>query len=133
MIAKHLPLRGTARNTCLVLVALGAFGLLASGCSSSTHSGTIDGHLVVTGGAPQLPATRPMSGQVTATDTSGKSVSVSTDPSGVFALQLSPGTYTLIGKSPAFGSGKYPCQTRGGAVRVSSGHRTTVLVICSEY
>ena len=139
MRLNQFPLRRRARTWCLVFVALGSLGLLASGCSSSSQSGTIDGHLVVTGGTVQLNATghpesgaRPVSGDVTATNTAGKSVRIATAPNGVFAMQLPPGAYAVTGTSQAYESGKSTCPTGGGAVRVLSGHRTTVVISCDE-
>ena len=55
MRLNQFPLRRRARTWCLVFVALGSLGLLASGCSSSSQSGTVTGHLVVTGGPGIFP------------------------------------------------------------------------------
>ena len=89
----------------------------------------------MTGGAlaTTLPATRPVLGNVTATSASGTSVRVATGANGAFTIQLPPGTYSVTATSPVYDSGMTICATNGGAVSVSSGHRTTVLVSCDEH
>ncbi|MGN6794530.1 MAG: hypothetical protein ACTHJW_19260 [Streptosporangiaceae bacterium] len=67
--------------------------------------GTVTGRLVLEGGplgpGGQQPAIRPISGLVQFIGPNGQTTQVRVDRSGAFAVTLVPGTYLVLGRSPA--------------------------------
>jgi hypothetical protein len=115
--------------------------LLVPGCSHGSHAAQHQSTSSVsepanstTVGAPELAVVtgtlrmvggpfpgedRAVSGNVTATDSSGQRFSaVARD--GNFAMELPAGVYNIVGHSPDFGYGKYDCPA-GGPVAVANG------------
>jgi hypothetical protein len=78
-----------------------------SGGAAARPAGYIAGQLREVGGPSG--ASRPVPGRVVAIDTSNARCEVAVGPGGSFAMQLVPGTYTLTGRSPSYGDGKYEC------------------------
>jgi hypothetical protein len=92
--------------------------------------GRVHGHLSAVGG-PAPGSRRPLSGEVTATGRNvTRTVQIGTD--GSFSLTLPPGSYTLTGHSPDYGSGTAVCRTAHGTVRVRSTKAVTADVLCQE-
>lgn len=106
----------------LALAVLGVSLLLATSCGGP--KATITGHLYRVGGPPPgLPS--PMPGTIYVSG--GSSVPAGSD--GSFSLTVSPGTYTLLGHSPAIEDGNAVCQA-GRSVTVQAGAVVNVDVIC---
>ena len=69
-------------------------------------------------GGPFPGEDRAVSGNVTATDSSGQRFSAMARD-GNFALELPPGVYNAVGHSPDFGYGKYDCSAGGPVIVLS--------------
>lgn len=65
------------------------------------------------GGGPPPPVDIPIAGTVTATSSSGKRVSAVVGSEGTFTMQLAPGVYDFIGRSPKYLGGNGDCGTFG--------------------
>jgi hypothetical protein len=93
----------------LMVCSLVASGLLLGACGSSSPStGVIQGQLQGSGGpAPGL--ARPFSGDVRVTGQDGYTFDFATQSNGRFVLHVPPGTYSLIGHSPQYDSGRGRC------------------------
>ena len=97
----------------LTLAVLAVLLLLGTACGGP--KGTITGHLYRVGGpAPGLPS--PMPGTIYVSG--GSSVAAGSD--GSFSVAVSPGTYTLSGRSPDMGNAlcraRHPVTVQAGAV-----------------
>jgi hypothetical protein len=104
----------------LTLAVLGVLLLLGTACGGP--KGTITGHFYRVGGPPPgLPS--PLPGTIYVSG--GSSVPAGSD--GSFSVAVSPGTYTLSGRSPAMGDGL--CHARR-PVTVRAGDVVKVDVIC---
>ena len=92
-------------RTCACLLA----ALLMVGCAGTVGQAPVTGHLagrlVMEGGAMgpggQQPGERPIPGTVTFTVASHRQVAVQVGTSGIFSVQLPPGTYQVSGRSPS--------------------------------
>jgi hypothetical protein len=113
-------------------VACGLLALLVlPGCTGREHgalssgpapprNGTVHGALLLVGGpAPGKP--RGVAGTVTMTGSVTRKVRV--DDAGHFDTSMPLGRYRVEGRSPVFGSGKYPCHARSLVVVVP--HKAT--------
>jgi hypothetical protein len=96
----------------------------------SIDTGRVRGHLLAVGG-PAPGSRRPLSGEVTAT---GQNLTrtVQIGPDGTYTLTLPPGSYTLTGHSPEYGSNAAVCRTADSTVSVRSGKGGTADVLCQE-
>ena len=92
-----------------------------AGCGSGSDrpliSGVaVHGQLRRTGG-PQGAPQPGVAGQITFTDTAGgQTTEVPTRNDGTFTATLTPGTYTVTGRAPAFGDSQGLCRTDGKVV-----------------
>jgi hypothetical protein len=115
----------------LCLAAACLAGLTAACSGQGPADGTVAGHLYGVGGpasAAAPPSPRPWPGTVTLTGP-GVHRDVPVGASGTFSVTVPPGTYTVTGHSPLYGSGAYACQA-AGPVTVTSGHTTQADVLC---
>lgn len=103
------------------------FALRASG---PQYHASVEGQLLISGGPPPGKS-RPSEGEITARNVSGQSFAVSVPATGKFTLRLPAGTYSLIGTSPQFGSGRYKCLARQ-KVTVPQNKSTHENVVCAE-
>ena len=111
----------------LPLAAVCLAGFAAACSAHAPADGTLTGHLYGVGGpAPGLP--RPWPGTVTLTGP-GLRRDVPVGASGAFSVMVPAGTYTVVGRSPLYGSGAGLCQVQG-LVTVTSGHTTDADVLC---
>jgi hypothetical protein len=109
----------------LAAVCLSGFMVACSGQAPS--GGTLTGHLYGVGGpAPGLP--RPWPGTVILAGP-GIRRDIPVGASGSYSAMVSPGTYTVTGRSPLYESGAVLCRAAGVAT-VTSGHSTTADVLC---
>jgi hypothetical protein len=111
----------------VVVAAACLAGSIAACSGSGPADGTVTGHLYGVGGPPPG-SPRPWPGTVTLTG-GGVRQDVSVGASGTFSVMVPPGSYTVTGHSPLFGSGTYACQA-AGIVTVTSGHTTKADVLC---
>jgi hypothetical protein len=115
--------------------------LLVAGCASGS-SGTVAGTFQGEAG-PISPSGQaavgpwPLSGVVRFTDVSGHTVDVTVGVSGKFSVRLSPGTYSVVGVTSAFGAvdpnsgmSQPPCQMPNTSTRVRAGQTDRITVIC---
>jgi hypothetical protein len=105
--------------------------LLLSGCASpSPSTGTLTGHLRQVGGPPPG-VNRTVPGSVTVTGGgTTRELGVGTD--GAFTIDLSPGTYTVVGHSPTTLNGDKLADCPAAApVVIASGATTTSDPVCS--
>ena len=104
---------------------------LLVGCSASTPAnGTLAGHLRQVGGPPPG-ENRPVPGTISITGGAvTRELQVGQD--GAYAVDVPPGTYTVVGHSPTALSGnkQMDCPANGAAA-VTSGATTTADPICS--
>lgn len=128
------PAAGTFRprdvRSCLIglpLVAVCLAGFTAACSAQGPADGTLTGHLYGVGGpAPGLP--RPLPGTVTVTGP-GVHRDVPVGASGSYSVRVPAGSYTVVGHSPLYVSGRGLCRAERIAT-VTSGHSTTVDVLC---
>jgi hypothetical protein len=115
-----------------VALAAACLAGFAAACSAQGPAdGTVTGHLYGVGGPASVaapPSPRPWPGTVTL---SGPGVhrDVPVGASGTFSVTVPPGTYTVVGHSPLYGSGAYLCRA-AGQVTVTSGHTAKADVLC---
>jgi len=106
-------------------VCLAGFTVACSG--QAPAGGTLTGHVYGVGGpAPGLP--RPWPGTVILAGP-GIRRDIRVGASGSYSAMVSPGTYTVTGRSPLYESGAVLCRAAGVAT-VASGHSTTADVLC---
>jgi hypothetical protein len=121
--------RNLAASSWLTCGLLALF--LLPGCTGQEHgllshspapprNGTVHGALLFVGG-PAPGKARGVAGTVTLTGPITRTVRV--DDTDHFATSMPPGRYRVEGRSPAFGSGTYPCQA--GSLVVVAPHKTT--------
>ena len=111
----------------LPLAAVFLAGFTSACSAQNPADGTLTGHLYGVGGpAPGLP--RPWPGTVTVTGP-GVHRDVPIGASATYSVTVPAGRYTLVGRSPLYGSGAGLCQAAGTAM-VSSGHTTKADVLC---
>ena len=117
-----------ANVTGRVLLVLTLVAALSACTTHHTASVRVHGTMEMVGGPPGA-ANTPVSGAVTATDASGRHVrGVSRD--GVFVMDLPPGDFTFVGRSPQWNSGA-PCPTVGPVrVEPGNGNRGSVSIVC---
>jgi hypothetical protein len=94
--------------------------------------GAVRGHLLFVGGpAPGRPhgiaGTLTLTQRITQTDLITRHITV--DQSGSYSASIPPGRWWVQGRSPAFGSGKYPCRANSVVV-VAPDLTTKVNVYC---
>ncbi|MCW2784940.1 MAG: Carboxypeptidase regulatory-like domain [Marmoricola sp.] len=126
----------------LTLLALLGFAGCSSQKSPTFHitsgiptnapvTGIVQGRLLAVGGpAPGKP--RPIAGTVLFDGPDGSRAQTEVDATGRFAIGLAPGTYTLSGTSPSYGSGKSICRTLEAHVVLTSNGTTTANIYCQE-
>jgi hypothetical protein len=105
--------------------------VLWMGSPSVAHAptGTVDGSMHEVGGpAPGLD--RPLSGTLTTTATDGTQQTATVDKDGRFSIDVPPGRYTVVGRSPLYGSGHYTCGSDTGPVVVLAGGLVHVDLFC---
>jgi hypothetical protein len=115
----------------LAAAAVCLAGFTAACSGPGLANGILTGHLYGVGGPATItgpPSPRPWPGTVTLTGP-GVRLEVPVGASGTFSVPVPPGRYTLVGHSPQFGDGSYPCQA-AGVVTVTSGHTTKADVLC---
>ena len=104
----------------LTLAAVCLAGLTAACSGQAPAEGTLTGHLYGVGGpAPGLP--RPWPGTVTLTGP-GIRRDIPVGASGSYSVMVSPGTYTVTGHSPLYGSGAVLCRAAGAAAVTQRAH-----------
>lgn len=91
---------------------------------------TVTGSLETVGG-PVGNAPRGVEGTVIATDQNGQTQSTRVGTSGSFTLHLTAGTYTLTGKSPAYGDGQGTCRADQPVVVTDTAGASDIVVACS--
>ncbi len=106
---------------------------LLAGCTSASNTpapgATISGTLVALGGpAPGSP--RPLPGHVAASGR-GHTYTSTAGVDGVYSINVPPGTYTVIGRSPLYQSGDVDCETLA-PVTATSASTVEVNVGCQE-
>jgi len=124
-------MKGFGVTTAAVLVVIA----VSLGVVDSVNGGklrpsiTVSGRLVVVGGPVSNVRPHPLSGQVTltGTGTTGDTFSVTTNPKGLWQLQVPPGTY-LVSAYPPWGDGQL-C-THDWPVRLRAGTEANVVVAC---
>jgi hypothetical protein len=125
---RNMKVPWSVRGFMRKIVLLAACASLLGACNAHSDTGTISGHLFAVGG-PAPGAPRPLPGTVFFTGRFGVHVDVASD--GTFSVILPQGTYTLAGRSPLYGDGKYVCQATA-EVTVRSGGVTSADVLCQE-
>jgi hypothetical protein len=99
----------------------------AASAGSATGTGIVRGHLYGVGGPPPgLPTAWP--GTVTVSG-SGLTRDLPVADDGAYSVTLAPGRYTVVGHSPRFGGGTYPCPAAHDA-QVTAGTTSTLDVLC---
>ena len=94
-----------------------------------SRRGTVRGTLETVGGvAPGTP--RPITGSITLRNSAGSVFTATAGSDGTFAVQVSPGIYTVTATSPFLGGGGV-CDSFGGSVSVAAGATVTTVVACS--
>jgi len=83
---------------------------LGSSTPAASPAGIIEGTLEEVGGPK--PLLRPVAGTVTITAPNGHTMEVPVGPDGWYSVPAVPGTYHPVGHSPAYGSGKYACDSQ---------------------
>jgi hypothetical protein len=124
-----------------LVAGLGIVALLVAGCASG-NSGTVAGTFQGEAG-PISPSGQaavgpwPLSGVVRFTDASGHTVDVTVGVSGKFSVRLSPGTYSVVGVTSAFGAvdpnsgmSQPPCQMANMSTRVRARQTDRITVTC---
>ncbi len=111
----------------LTLSAVCLAGITAACSGQHPADGTVTGHLFGVGGpAPGLP--RPWPGTVTLTGP-GVHRDVLVGASGSYSVIVPAGSYTVVGRSPLYGSGTGLCRAARVAM-VTSGNSTKADVFC---
>lgn len=80
-------------------------------------------------GGPPPGLDKLVDGTLIATDANGRQFRATIGPGGGFSMSLPAGTYTVVGHSPEFGSGKYDCGA-DGPVTVDLGAVTYIQLTC---
>jgi hypothetical protein len=114
-----------------VTVSLVASGQPQGDRSAASGHGTIRGRLLAVGGPAGIP-NRALPGTVTLTNTRThlhQSVPVGAD--GRYSVPVTPGRYTIDGRSPKYGSGRYACHAPQ-PVQITTGTTVHADVICEE-
>ena len=81
-------------------------------------------------GGPPPGLDKLVDGTLIATAANGRQFGATIGPGGGFSMHLPAGTYTVVGHSPAFGSGKYDCDA-GRPVTVDLGGVTYIQLTCA--
>jgi hypothetical protein len=110
--------------TVLIVIAIGVGIVGGVNGGRLGPVGTVSGRLVEEGGLSAIP--RPLTGQVTLTNTGGASFTAGTGSNGLWSLEVPPGTYVLAGSSPNL----HMCE-RGVRVRVHAGGTVRPMVVCA--
>ncbi len=123
-----------AAPTVPVLLAVMTAGLTLASCSSPTGpqgpAGTLTGTLQAVGG-PSGASPRALTGQITLHGANGTRFAITVGANGRFAVPVTVGTYTVIGRSPQYEGGTADCQAPG-PVTVTKGVTSSVEVDCQE-
>ncbi len=96
--------RSIATVTAALLVVIG-IGVGLEGAVAKPAVGTIYGVVRVVGGVSANPGYHSVVGTVTATSSSGETYTTPTGPSGLFSMELSPGTYLVSATSQSMQQG----------------------------
>jgi hypothetical protein len=124
-------MRGFGYLTATVLVVIAICVAVVGGSNSGRlgAAATVSGRLVFVGGPVSNVGPHPLSGHVTftGTGTTGDTFSVTTNPKGLWQLQIPPGTY-LVSAYPYWGDGQI-C-THDWPVRLRAGADVNLVVAC---
>jgi hypothetical protein len=104
-------------------------GVLWLGSKIDVATGTVEGWMNRIGG-PGPVAPVPLAGTVTAKNAGGETRTAKIDAAGGFSIDLAPGRYTIVGRSPSYGSGKDTCGGKPGSVVVRARAVTHVVLTC---
>ena len=121
-----------SRAAVAALVLCAGLAGCGSGSGRPQTSGVdVHGLLQMTGG-PQGAPQPGVAGRITFIDTvGGQTTEVPTHNDGTFTAKLSPGTYTVTGRAPAFGDSQGLCRTDGKVVVVQD-NVGPISVACSR-
>ena len=121
-----------AKGAAIVIAALSTCGALSScGSPPPASTGTVSGHLVLSGGPPGA-LDRPVAGTVIigVPKTGHYFKWITVGGSGRFSRSVMDGTYPIVGHSPSFGDGTLTCYASPSTVTVTKGAQIVRDVIC---
>ena len=90
-------------------VALALAGLVLTGCSSGSQTGTVEGRFLMVGG-PMPGYSIPVAGRVTVTSTDGHRTVLRVERNTRFETTVTAGKVSLVGRSPYFDGGRVDCR-----------------------